>query len=75
MFRSHIIEAQGVFVGVAVTEGPGYRVVATHPRTVSVHGTTWPTFDAARRAAAAAFRNAAGARLSARALGDSEPQR
>ena len=49
MLQSHIIEADGVFVGAAIRIDRGYRFVATDFRLGDLDSTIWPTLDDVRR--------------------------
>ena len=51
MLQSHIIEVDGVFVGVAVRIDRGYRFVATDARLEELDTSIWPTLDDVRRLA------------------------
>lgn len=51
MLRSHIIEVNGAFVGVAVHIDRGYRFVATDLRLEELDSSIWPTLDDVRRLA------------------------
>ena len=51
MSQSHIIEVDGVFIGVAVRIDRGYRFVATDFRLEELDSSTWPTLDDVRRLA------------------------
>jgi hypothetical protein len=58
MLQSHIMEVDGVFVGVAIRIDRGYRFVATDFRLEELDTSIWPTLDEvgrlARRSLAAA---------------------
>jgi hypothetical protein len=51
MLQSHIIEVDGVFVGVAVRIDRGYRFVATDFRLKQLDTSIWPTLEEVRRLA------------------------
>lgn len=48
MLQSHIIEVDGVFVGVAVRIDRGYRFVAIDFRLKELDTSVWPTLDDVR---------------------------
>ena len=68
MLQSHIIEVEGVFVGVAVRIDRGYRFVAIDFRLKELDTSVWPTLDdvrlRARRSADGYFGRAGLARAS-----------
>jgi hypothetical protein len=49
MLQSHIIDIDGLFVGVAVRLDKGFRFIATDPRVEDVGETIWPTLAEVRR--------------------------
>jgi hypothetical protein len=51
MLQSHIIDVDGVFVGVAIRIDRGYRFVATDFRLEELDSTIWPTLADVRRLA------------------------
>jgi len=51
MLQSHVIDIDGVFVGVAVRLENGFRFVATDPRLEEISERTWPGLDNIRRLA------------------------
>lgn len=51
MWQSHIIEVDGLFVGVAVRIDRGYRFLATDFRLEELDTSIWPTLDDVRRIA------------------------
>lgn len=51
MLQSHIIDIDGVFVGVAVRLDTGFRFIATDPRVEDIGETNWPTRADIRRLA------------------------
>jgi len=51
MLQSHIIEIDGVFVGVAVRIDRGYRFVATDFRLEDLDTSIWPSLEDVRRLA------------------------
>jgi len=51
MVQSHVIDVDGVFVGVAVRLDTGYRFVATDFRLEQLDSTIWPTLADVRRLA------------------------
>lgn len=56
MTRSHVIEVDGRFVGVAVLHSAGYRIVAVHPSLKAIDGSIWQTLGDAQRVARRAVR-------------------
>ena len=55
MIQSHVIDVDGVFVGVAVRLDTGYRFVATDFRLDDLDSTIWPTLADIRRLAHSLF--------------------
>jgi hypothetical protein len=51
VLRSHFIELDGAFVGVAVRIDRGYRFVATDLRLEELDSSIWPTLEDVRRLA------------------------
>lgn len=51
MLQSHVIDIDGVFVGVAVRLENGFRFVATDLRLEEINERTWPSLDDIRRLA------------------------
>ncbi len=51
MLQSHLIEADGVFLGVAVRLDHGYRFVAVHLRVEPMDETSWPSLAEVQRLA------------------------
>ena len=51
MLASRPIEAQGRFLGVAVTHATAWRFVAVHPSVEDIDGATFPSPAEARRVA------------------------
>ena len=43
MFKSHIIELNGHFVGVAITASQGFQFIAVDPRVADLDGSEWPS--------------------------------
>lgn len=60
MLQSHIIDVDGVFVGVAVRIDRGYRFVATDYRLDELDTSIWPTLDDVRRLARRSLQGASG---------------
>jgi hypothetical protein len=52
MFKSHIVDIAGHFVGVAVTAPERLRFVAVDPRVEELDGSMWNSVDDIRRVAA-----------------------
>jgi hypothetical protein len=61
MLQSHIIDVDGVFLGVAIRIDRGYRFVATDFRLEELDSTVWPTLDEVRRLARRVLQNAVSA--------------
>ena len=57
MLQSHVIEADGVFLGAAVSEDTVFRFVAVHTRVLMLDGSVCVSLDEANRAARTLFRN------------------
>jgi hypothetical protein len=51
MIQSHVIDVDGVFVGVAVRLDTGYRFIATDFRLEQLDSTIWPTLADVQRLA------------------------
>ena len=51
MLKSHIIEVDGTFVGVAVRIDRGYRFIATDFRLEELDTSIWPTLEDVHRLA------------------------
>ncbi len=57
MQQSHVIEADGVFLGAAVRQGSVFRFVAVHARVSMLDGSVCASLAEADRAARTLFRN------------------
>ena len=57
MLQSHIIDIDGVFVGVAIRLERGYRFVATDVRLEQLDETIWPTLGDVQRLARRLYLN------------------
>jgi hypothetical protein len=64
MLQSHIIDIDGVFVGVAVRLDNGLRFIAIDPRVRDIGGTIWPTLPEVRRISRLALLRGQGTTLS-----------
>jgi hypothetical protein len=49
MLQSHVIDIDGVFVGIAVRLNNGFRFIAIDPRARDISETFWPTLAEVRR--------------------------
>ncbi len=56
MFQSYVIEANGIFIGAAMSAVDGFRFRAVHPQVDELDGYTWKSLDDLRRATGTLFR-------------------
>ena len=56
MLQSHVIEADGVFLGAAIQQDSVFRFVAVHARVLVLDGSVCASLDEASRAARTLFR-------------------
>ena len=57
MLQSHVIEADGVFLGAAVRQDAVFRFVAVHTQVLMLDGSVCASLDEASRAARTLFRS------------------
>lgn len=57
MLQSHVIEADGVFLGAVIRQDSVFRFVAVHARVLVLDGSVCASLDEASRAARALFRS------------------
>ena len=57
MLQSHVVEADGIFLGAAVRQDTGFRFVAVHTRVTMLDGSVCASLAEANRAARTLFRN------------------
>jgi hypothetical protein len=56
MFESHVIEANGIFIGAAMSAIGGFRFRAVHPQVDELDGSTWKSLEDLRRATGTLFK-------------------